>query len=257
VESFIASWVTRLSLLPGAVAVILKGSHARGDAGPHSDVDFDVLAYASREPEYPAWFVPYQDRIVHVSVAVVTASAWLASASSPERWALGFRAAETTSLRWAVSDGWRARLDRPFLPHPAGPPEVEDFVAELGKLANARIRGDDLGVRLAARAVAGYAPGLLRPLNPEVVVGSRDEAVRAALAFPVAPPRYRDDMLTALGFTTATADEVAAAAQRLVVDVIAMCATIPERYGNMADQLAAGTIADYVAQLARAASTPW
>lgn len=251
-ESFIGSWVTRLSGWPDAIAVVLKGSHARGDAGPHSDVDFDVLIYAAREPEYPAWFVPFGGRLVHVSAAVMPASAWLAGTSSPERWALGFPAAEAMSLRWVVSPAWRARLDRPALTHPAGPPELEDFVAELGKLANARFREDDLGVRLAARAIAGYAPGLLRPLNPEVVVGSAREAIEAALAFPVAPAHYREDMLAALGFTGATTGEVAAAATRLVVDVVAECATAPQEYGDVADQLAEGAVGDYVAQLARA-----
>lgn len=252
-DSFIASWVTRLSAWPDAVAVILKGSQARGDAGPHSDVDFDVLIYAARETEYPAWFVRHGDRLVHVSVAVMPASVWLAGGDSPERWALGFPAAEAMSLRWTSSDGWRLRLERPALLHPAGPPELEDFVAELGKMANSRVRGDDLGVRLAARAVAGYAPGLLRPLNPAVTVGSRDEATAAALALPVAPPGYRDDMLAALGFTTATTGEVAAAARRLVVNVTAMCATDAGRYGEIAQQLADGTVTSYVAQLARSA----
>ena len=43
-EAFLAAWVERLrATVPKAVAVILKGSYARGDAGPHSDIDFDVL----------------------------------------------------------------------------------------------------------------------------------------------------------------------------------------------------------------------
>jgi hypothetical protein len=43
-EELVQRWVRRLRQeVPGVVAVFLSGSHVRGDAGPSSDVDFDVL----------------------------------------------------------------------------------------------------------------------------------------------------------------------------------------------------------------------
>ena len=43
-EEFIQRWVRRLRReVPDGVAVFLGGSYVRGDAGPSSDVDFDVL----------------------------------------------------------------------------------------------------------------------------------------------------------------------------------------------------------------------
>ena len=43
-ERFVDRWAGRLRReVPEAVAVLLGGSHARGDAGPHSDVDLLVI----------------------------------------------------------------------------------------------------------------------------------------------------------------------------------------------------------------------
>ncbi len=36
--------------VPDAVAIFLAGSHARGDAGPRSDVDFDSLRSPTQSP---------------------------------------------------------------------------------------------------------------------------------------------------------------------------------------------------------------
>ena len=78
--------------------------------------------------------------------------------------------------------------------HPPEPPELEDFVEAWGKVRNARRRGDDLAMRLAAQKMARLCPTLLRPLNPAVFPSNRREAMRAVLGLPVAPDGYRDDI---------------------------------------------------------------
>ena len=71
-ERFVAAWVERLRLQePDAVAILLKGSAARGNAGPHSDVDFDVLTVSGPREAYLAYLVETGEGwLTHVSVAV-------------------------------------------------------------------------------------------------------------------------------------------------------------------------------------------
>jgi phosphoribosyl-AMP cyclohydrolase len=252
---FITRWADRLAgTIRGAVGVFLKGSCARGTPGAHSDVDFDVLVADGRDDEFPAWLDETGDRLVHVSVAVRSAAAWLAEENESQRWALGFPSAEATRLLWVRDDAWRDRLDRRYLGHPAGEPELEDFVADLGKAANA-LASDDLAVRLAARSVAALRPGVLLPMNESVVVGTAYEALTRALALRVVPPGYREDMLVCLGLSggATTTEDVYAAARRLVTGTIALCQTHHSAYadllpGGLAADLADGTLARYVAQ---------
>jgi len=64
-ERFVDRWAGRLRReVPEAVAVLLGGSHARGDAGPHSDVDFDVLVPEGPRDEGLAWFEVAGERLV-------------------------------------------------------------------------------------------------------------------------------------------------------------------------------------------------
>ena len=61
---------------------------------------------------------------------------------------------------------------------------------------------------------------LLLPLNDAVVVGSAREAIDAALSLAVVPDGYRADLLACLGFSGVTADELFAAAHRLVAGTV-------------------------------------
>src|SRR5215469_12795437 len=56
-EDYADRWVRRLrDEVPDAVGILLRGSRVRGDAGPHSDVDFDILVSEGRRDERPSWF---------------------------------------------------------------------------------------------------------------------------------------------------------------------------------------------------------
>ncbi len=85
-RGFIESWSGRLRTeIPATAAVLLKGSHVFGTAGPWSDVDFDVLVDRS-EPveEYLAWLVDGPGgHLVHVSVAVTDIRSWLEAGNAP------------------------------------------------------------------------------------------------------------------------------------------------------------------------------
>lgn len=201
-EQFIARWAERLAAeIPGALAVLLKGSYARGDAGFWSDVDFDVLVDDTEiAAPYLTWFDDTDERIVHVSVAVEHLDAWLENFNEPAEWAIGFAARPVTKLVWVSRPSLATELDRPWRTHPAGEPELEDFIESLGKARNAMARGDELSVRLALRDVGQLAPTLLAPLNGEQYATTNPHALRLALDLEVAPPGYRDDLLALLGF---------------------------------------------------------
>ncbi len=225
-EAFRARWVERLRTeIHGALAVILKGSHVRGNDGPFSDVDFDVLVDDTEiEDPYPVWMVEHDGRLVHVSVAVERLNDWLAGFKEEASWSFGFPSREVTRLLWVARQSLAAELDRPWREHPAAEPELEDFIEELGKARNAAARGDELPMRLAVQEIAELAPTLLAPLNEPRFPCTRPEAIAMALDLETVPDCYREDMLDCLGLSgrAMTADETLAAGERLVMGTLAL-----------------------------------
>jgi phosphoribosyl-AMP cyclohydrolase len=256
-ELFVAAWAERLRRQePDAIAILLKGSAARGDAGPHSDVDFDVLTASGPREAYLAYLGETGEGwLTHVSVAVCDLDSWLAQAAEPVEWAFPWPAAEATRLVWARDETLRERLARPFLPHPPAAAELEDFIAGFGKVKNAHVAENELALRLAAQGLARFCPSLLRLVNPEVRVGTGYEALLASLELPVSPPGYREDLLVCLGLVgrATTVDEVYAAAHRLVTGVVALLQPHAQRLAtefepDLAAYLADGTLQRYIAQ---------
>jgi hypothetical protein len=258
-EEFIQRWVRRVRHeVPDAVAVFLVGSYARGDAGPHSDVDLDVLVADGPRNQWPTWLDVEEHRLVCVSVWIRDVATWLANQQEPQGWAFGLASVETVRLCWAADESWRARLERSQLAHPPGEPELDHLVGDLGKVANAWRRGDELGLRLAAQDLARSCPALLQPLNPPPPVGSRHAALLAALDFAVVPPGYHDDLLVCLGLAgrLTSAEEVHTAACRLATGVVELLQSHVARFTRLLPEPLAGSLADgslrrYLAQLVR------
>jgi hypothetical protein len=238
---------------PDAVAILLKGSHASGDAGPHSDTDFDVLIDGPPVERYPLWIEPdTTGRMRHVSVAAQDLPRWLAEGDEPEPWAFGLPVREPTRLQWVSTPELRERLDRPWREHPPGEPEIEDWFESYGKMQNARHRGDELGQRHAAQGVGRYTPTLLRPLNPVVFATSPRSALDLVLGFPVAPAGYRADLLACLGLVSkASTDDVVTAGERLVTGTLALLRDYIEEIApflasNVAGYLRDGSLERYL-----------
>lgn len=279
--AFFDDWATRLR--EGAerpvVGILLRGSHARRAATAHSDVDLDVLVTADDDRPAPAtsgaaagrstgtggipyaarqaYLVEVDGRLVHVSVAAQDVRSWVDRLGEPADWAFGLPVTAPVRLLWA-EERWRPRIDLPVLCQPADQPRLEELVATLGKVAGARAAGDHLGVRLAAADLARLCPSVLRLASPSVRVVSRRAALAAALALPVAPPGYRDDMLLCLGLRPGSAGRLAAAAARLVAGVLPLVRPYAEQIAEVAGADLAAALADgrldrYVAQLGRAA----
>jgi nicotinamidase-related amidase len=227
---------------PEAVAVFHGGSRLRGDAGPFSDVDFDVVVPDGPREEEAAWFEQVDGRPVRVSAWVRDADRWLADAAEPQDWAFGLSSADPLGPCWVADDAWRARLNRPAA-YPAGEPELGHLLGDAGKVANAYLAGDPLALRLAAQDLARSVPAFLAPLNPGPPVPSRYAALRAALDFSVAPPGHRADLLTCLGLAAGptTPEQVYAAAGRLATGLLDLVAARPDGYP---DVLSPGDLAE-------------
>ena len=99
----------------------------------------------------------------------------------------------------AVVLGRRRIVASPPRPVRAGasrrPAELEHFLGDLGKVANAHRRGDELGLRLAAQDLARSCPALLRPVNPTRIP-------RSAAATPPCSRRWRSTSLRPATATT-------------------------------------------------------
>ena len=277
-SGFLNEWAARLRRTADrpVVGIVLRGSHARGSATAHSDVDLDVLVteddqgvraagrpdsthrpgpppvpYAARR----AYLAEFHGRLVHVSVATREVRSWVRRLGEPADWAFGLPVTAPARLIWAVPEWWR-RLDLPVLCQPADEPRLEELIATLGKVAGARCADDPLGVRLAAADLARLCPSVLRLANPSVRVTSRRGALAAALDLPVAPPGYRDDMLLCFGLREGGTGQVSAAAGRLVTGIVPLVRRYAEKIAavagpDLADALLDGRLDRYLAQLTR------
>lgn len=236
-EAFLNHWVARARAAePAAIAVLLRGSHARGEAGPHSDLDLTVLTSEPPLTRYRAELVETEDgRLLHVSVGALSWANWLAERNVPAEWSFSLPTRQAARVLW-VAAAYEAALTDPLVLQPPGPPNLEDFVEAAAKVKNAFVAGDELALRLAAQDLAGWAPSLLRPLNPPVIVGSHAAALRVVLEFPVVPPSYCPDMLACLGLSgqAISAEELHERALRLAVGIIDLLAPHVE---ELADQL--------------------
>ncbi|MGH2409197.1 MAG: nucleotidyltransferase domain-containing protein [Chloroflexota bacterium] len=234
-EAFLQHWAARARTAePTAVAVLLRGSHARDEAGPHSDLDLTVLTRESPLTRYRAELVEAEDgRLLHLSVGAMSWAEWLAERDVPAAWSFSLPTRQAARVLWVIA-AYEAALDDPLVLQPPSPPNLEDFVEAAAKVKNAFAAGNDLALRLAAQDLARWAPSLLRLLNPSVTVGSRAAALRAILDFPVVPPGYRQDMLVCLGLSgqAVPAEELHERASRLAVGIIDLLAPRVEEFAG-------------------------
>jgi hypothetical protein len=211
-----------LALEPGAIAILVSGSYAKGRADEHSDLDLVVVREGEPATPYRMWFEDRDGPLpLHVSPSWRSVERCRAERSLPEPWSLGFRVHDVTAYVWATDAARAALGDPPDYVHPAADPELEDFVEFLGKVGRCAAQGDAVGVRLFAREAAALAPGLLRTLNPEVIVRDRREAVEAARGLAIAPEHFREDFEIALGLTAADDKTVERSALRLGRELLA------------------------------------
>jgi predicted nucleotidyltransferase len=200
-----------------ARAVFLAGSHARGDHGPWSDVDLTLVLGRPRRTGFIALWPEVDGRPLHVSVDLTTKRRLLDSQRRPAKWSLGLPARQVVRVLWAADPDLDGLTE---LRHPAGRGELEDFLECAGKVMNARRRGDEFALRIAARGLAERWPALVAPLNPPVLAESPLHAWRLALAFPDVPAQSADDVRACLGLRPVAGEEVYRRAMRLAAETV-------------------------------------
>jgi phosphoribosyl-AMP cyclohydrolase len=213
-------------LEPSAVAIVVRGSHARGTAVEGSDLDISAIveAFPARGSRWRTWFETKPDgTLLHVSAGTHSLDEWLEYRERPATWSLGFPAITVARFMWCTEEAKVALGDPPSNRHPPPPPELEEFIEAVSKLTRAADRNDSIALRWHARVEGLVAPGLLRMLNPDVTVHDRIEAVRAAIELPVAPEHWREDLLVVLGLQRESDDpRVLHAARRLAAELLAL-----------------------------------
>lgn len=210
---------------PDAIGAFLFGSHARGDASPTSDVDLQVVTLARPRVPYRTWFVGE----THVSVAAHSTDELRARRGEPAGWSLGFPVEAPGAWVWSTAAAVAALGDPPALTQPPAPPELEDFVEAAAKALRADAA---LPLRLAARMVGEAAVPLLLDLNVPTPVGTRVEALEAALALRVAPEGWRDDLPALLGLVPSADDDVRAAVSRVAAGALRLLREAGSRVGD-------------------------
>ncbi len=212
------------SMEPETIAVVVRGSYARGLAEEGSD--FDVSAITRAEPaaaDWRTWFEPLPSgRPLHVSAGAHSVESWLSYRNQPAEWALGLPGITVAKFVTGTDEARAALGDPPSNPHPPRRASLEDFVEAISKVRRAAARGDELAVRWRAMAAAREIPGLLRDVNPPLRVHDRLEALRAALEFPVAPEHQRHDFPVLLGLRPTDAARVRESALRAARELLAL-----------------------------------
>lgn len=234
---------------PDLQAVLLSGSFARGEQDAHSDLDLMALTTGPAVDEERIWFERLPGgRLLHVSVGIEALS--VPENSQPASWALGFPAIDVQRYIWATSQARTMLGEDPSDRYPAGTPELGDFIEQWTKVRRAARAGDQIALRWEARVLAEFAPGLLRPLNPERVVRTPIEALRAARDLPLAPPHYRDDFTRCAGVAAVDDTEITLAAEQLARDMLDFLRQHQTRLigigEDLRQQLADGTIHQYL-----------
>jgi phosphoribosyl-AMP cyclohydrolase len=254
-------WVERLRAEePGALAILLQGSHARGDAGPYSDVDLRVVTAGPPRVRDRAYLLQEGGRLVHYSVGGRPLAELVEAAANPELWPWLVAHYAAVKPIWDPQDvvgllrrtveanrpGPRPYVDGLLL-------ELETMVEEVAKVRNAVAADDYLAAARAAWETADQAWKVLLRCTDPWPLRSQREGVERMLRLGEAIPRYRENLLICLGLTPdpRPLDALSRAALQLAEGIVAWL----EPRLNDLDQpavtelLADGKLAAYLRQL--------
>jgi phosphoribosyl-AMP cyclohydrolase len=208
---------------PGTTGILVHGSYATGRARPESDLDLAIFVSGPPTVHYRTWFEMREGQLpLHVSArADLTVEIWKREAMTPAGWALGIPVELAHVWLWP-GDGHLLNTlgDNPVVRKPGAAPEVEDMVDALLKARSAAVTGDPIGLRLAAQDAVRFAAPCVAALNTPERARDPRSALTTILGLPVAPVGWSDDVVTCLGLSSRSDQDVAAAGERLVRGVL-------------------------------------
>jgi hypothetical protein len=208
---------------PSAAGILIHGSYVTGTARQDSDLDLGIFIAGPASAHYRTWFEDRQGAApLHVSArSDLTLTVWRQEAAEPAEWAMGIPVELEQAWLWCGDEKLRAAIgDRPVLRKPGARPEVEDMVNALLKLRHANHVDDQLGARLAAQDAARFAAPCVAALNSPESARDPRSALDVLLNLAVVPGCWAADVVTCLGLARQSAEQVSAAAERLVPGVL-------------------------------------
>jgi hypothetical protein len=202
-------WVARLrGLEPGALAVLLQGGHARGDAGPYSDIDLRIVTAGPPLARDRAFLEEDGGRIVHYSVGSRPLDELVSATADALIWPWLAAHYETVRPLWDPHDlvGLLRRsveANRPGpLPYVDGLfLELEAMVEEVAKVRNAAAVSDYLTAARAAYEAGDLAWKVLQRCADPRPLANQAAGVERMLALGQAIPGYRADLAICMGLT--------------------------------------------------------
>jgi phosphoribosyl-AMP cyclohydrolase len=208
---------------PGTTGILVHGSYATGRARPESDLDLAIFIAGPPTVHHRTWFEEREGQLpLHISArSDLTVEIWKGEAMTPADWALGIPVELAYVWLWPGDGYLRNTLgDNPVVQKPGAAPEVEDMVDALLKARSAVVTGDSIGLRLAAQDAVRFAAPCVAALNMPEQARDPRSALTTILGLPVAPLGWSDDVVTCLGLSSRSDQEVAAAVERLVRGVL-------------------------------------
>jgi predicted nucleotidyltransferase len=208
---------------PGAIGIAVHGSYALGTARIDSDLDLDIFLGTAPVVHYRTWFEARGDDLpLHVSArSDLTLETWGRETAEPEEWAFGLPVELIYVWLWVGDAELKARLgERSTVVKAGAPPEVEDMVDAVIKVRACADRGDELGLRLAAQAVARCAAPCVAALNDAPRVHDPRSALDVLLHLPVVPDGWYSDIPACLGLVPLAGHEIFDAVERTGLGVL-------------------------------------
>lgn len=207
------------------LAVFITSSTAKGLDREHSDLEISVVVRDGVEIEEKS----YVYHGVLVEIDYPQASRLLEEARRLDgRWPVKADVHRSRIVLFE-RDRWLDNLRSAVAENDAADPAralqhaATMLIESLGKLRNARLEGDPLEVLVEAYWTAEAAANLVLLLNRRYMITTR-LFFRQAFECPEQPPEFRPRMERLLGLTAAGEGEVAAIADALTADLLAMVA---------------------------------
>ncbi len=248
-----------LAAEPTALAVLLFGSHARGGAGPFSDIDLRVFTAAAPRQRDRVRITVSEGRLIHWSIGARSVAEKLEELATLDQWpwaAAHYRDMQPLHDPRDILGLMRAAVER-ARPEPVTYAttgyDLETLMEYLAKLKNAVLAGSDREAFAAAVQVAHFCEKLLRPLNPIGIFASEAEMDEYFRWLPVAPQCWSDDRDRCMAASGAarTPSEVLAAARRMALGTVELVSAAAERLPlpeDVGGYLRDGTIRAYLAR---------